>query len=269
MPWDTIVKSERDWLVAPNLRTYETACAEFSWDTARRELDGLPGGAGLNIAHEAVDRHAAGPRADHLALRSIGKVGEVRDYTYAQLRNVTNRFANVLERLGVVKGDRVFVVAGRIPDLYIAAIGTLKNRSLFCPLFSAFGPEPIRARMAIGQARVLVTTESLYRRKVEGIRDSIPSLEHILVVRDGEASGQLPERTQDLHRLMEEANDRFVIGPTDPEDMALLHFTSGTTGTPKGLCMCMRPLSPTMPPAKSPSTCTPATASGAPPTRVG
>ena len=60
--------------------------------------------------------------------------------------------------LGVGKGDRVFALAGRIPELYIAALGTFKNRSLFCPLFSAFGPEPIRARLSIGQAKVLVTT---------------------------------------------------------------------------------------------------------------
>ena len=96
--------------------------------------------------------------------------------------------------LGVGKGDRVFVMAGRIPELYIAALGTLKNRSLFCPLFSAFGPEPIRARMAIGQAKVLVTTETLYRRKVEGIRSSLPSLEHVLVVRDREMPGQCPSK---------------------------------------------------------------------------
>ena len=234
MAWETIVKSERDWAVAPNLRSYETARSEFSWEMARRELEGLPGGAGLNIAHEAVDRHAAGTRRDNLALRWIGKAGGICDYTYAQLRGATNRFANVLEGLGVKKGDRVFVLSGRTPELYIAALGTLKNRSLFCPLFSAFGPEPIRARMAIGQAKVLVTTETLYRRKVEVIRGSLPTLEHVLVVKDSDASGPCPEQTQDLRLLMEKASDQFLIGPTRAEDMALLHFTSGTTGTPKG-----------------------------------
>ena len=233
MPWDTIIKSRREWTVVPNLHDYGQARTAFSWDKARRELDGLPGGGGLNIAHEAVDRHAAHSRRDHLAIRWLGKNGERRDFTYARLRELTNRFANVLQELGVVKGDRVFVLAGRIPELYIAALGTLKNRSVFCPLFSAFGPEPIRARMAIGQARVLVTTESLYRRKAEGIRAALPDLTHVILVGDDCKPTEVPG-THDYHRLMEKASDRFEIAATDPEDAALLHFTSGTTGTPKG-----------------------------------
>ncbi len=233
MSWPPIVKRRGQWTVKPNLDDYEEARATYSWDRARADLEGLPGGRGLNIAHEAVDRHAAGPRGDHLALRWLGKSGEVRDYTYAQLRALTNRFANVLTTLGVRPGDRVYVLAGRIPELYVAALGTLKNRSVFCPLFSAFGPEPIRARLAIGQGRVLVTTASLYRRKVEGLRPSLPDLEHVLVIDEAAARGA-PSGARDYHALMAGAGEEFAIGATDAEDPALLHFTSGTTGTPKG-----------------------------------
>ena len=229
----TVSKSGAKWAVVPNLRDYAEVRAAFSWDQARRELDGLPGGQGLNIAHEAVDRHAAGPLADHLALRWLGKYGAVQDFTYTRLRSLTNRFANVLRALGAGPRDRVYVLAGRIPELYVVALGTLKNRSVFCPLFSAFGPEPVRARLAIGGARVLVTTESLYRRKVAGLRSSLPDLEHVLLVGDDRRPTGVPG-TQDYHALMAGAGDDFAIGPTDPEDVALLHFTSGTTGTPKG-----------------------------------
>lgn len=233
MPWATIRKAERDRKVDPNLSDYAQDRATFSWDEARRALDGLPGGRGLNIAHEAIDRHATGPRRDHIALRWLGKDGTVQEYTYGRLRALTNRFANTLRGLGIGKGDRVYVLAGRIPELYIAALGTLKNRSVFCPLFSAFGPEPIRARLAIGQARALVTTPLLYQRKVTALRAALPDLQHVLLVGDGRTPTTVAG-TLDYHRLTEQASEEFAIEPTDPEDRALLHFTSGTTGTPKG-----------------------------------
>ena len=228
-----IVKPRGDWNVVPNLLDYDSARASFSWEDSRRELDGLPGGRGLNLAHEAVDRHAHGPRASHVALRWLGKNGMIRDFTYAQLGALTNRFANVLQGLGVGKGERVFALAGRIPELYLAALGTLKNRSVFCPLFSAFGPEPIHSRLSKGQAKVLVTTEELYRRKVEALRPSLPHLEHVLLA-GSEGGTTLPAGTQDLRSLMADADARFQILETAPEDAALLHFTSGTTGKPKG-----------------------------------
>lgn len=233
MPWLPIIKSRRDWDVVPNLHDYATVRAKFSWERAREELAGLPNAEGVNIGYEAVGRHAAGPLASHRALRWLGKDGRVDDYSYARLHDLSDRFANVLQTLGVAKGERVFVLAGRVPELYVTALGTFKHRAVFCPLFSAFGPEPIRARLAIGEATVLVTTESLYQRKVASIRQHLPHLNHILLV-DGEGGASPPPGTQRFHRLMEQAPPTYRIQPTDPEDVALLHFTSGTTGTPKG-----------------------------------
>lgn len=151
MLWAPIHKRPDSWEVRPNLLDYDEACARFSWDAVRRELDGLPGGRGLNIAHEAVDRHAAGPLADALALRWLGSEGEIRDFTYADLKRLTSRFANVLKGLGHRRGDVVCVLAGRVPELYIAALGTLKSAGVFCPLFSAFGPEPVFQRLSRGR----------------------------------------------------------------------------------------------------------------------
>jgi acetyl-CoA synthetase len=233
MGWATIRKPRGGWRVRPNLLDYERERAGFTWDAVRTELDGLPGGAGLNISHEAVDRHAAGPRRDRVALRWLGRRGESADFTFEDLRALTSRFANVLGDLGIGPGDRVFVLSGRIPELYVSALGTLKRGSVFCPLFSAFGPEPIRQRLQMGQGRVLVTTEALYTRKVASIRDSLPDLRHVLLVgREGEVTQT--KDTLDFHKLLADSDDSFTIAPTDPEQMALLHFTSGTTGTPKG-----------------------------------
>jgi acetyl-CoA synthetase len=228
--YETIRKPHGGWTVPPNLVDYDASRTRFSWNEARGWLDGLPGGAGLNIAHEAVDRHAAGALRDRVAIRWLGKDGASRDVTFGDLRKQTNRFANVLKSLGVGKGDRVYALMGRIPELYVAALGTLKNRSVFCPLFSAFGPEPIRARMTIGQAKVLVTTRLLYERKVAAMRSQLTDLEHVLIVDGADGVGE----TDDYATLMTAASPEYEIQPTDPEDMALLHFTSGTTGTPKG-----------------------------------
>lgn len=219
--------------VEPNLKNYDEARASFDWEQARAQLDGLPGGRGLNIAYEAVDRHADGKLADKVAIRWLSADGQSQDFSYARLKELTNRFANVLQGLGVGHGERVFVLSSRVPELYIAMLGTLKNRSVFSPLFSAFGPEPIRQRVESGDGKVLVTTPSLYRDKVASIREQLPKLEHVLLI---DAGGESPDidGTHDLSSLLERASPEFEIGPTDPQDMALLHFTSGTTGKPKG-----------------------------------
>ena len=230
--WPTIRKPQT-WITPPNLGDYDAVCESFTWEAAMRELDGLPDGKGLNIAYEAVDRHAAGPLADHLAIRWLGRDDTVRDFTYADLRGQTNRFGNVLRSLGIGKADRVFTLLGRVPELYLTALGTLKNGSVFCPLFSAFGPEPVAQRINRGEGKVLVTTPLLYRRKVAPIRQSLTSLEHVLLVGDSNAAQPIPG-TISFDNLMANASDQFQIPPTDPEDMALLHFTSGTTGMPKG-----------------------------------
>ena len=198
---------------------------------AQKELDGLPGG-GLNIAHEAVDRHANGARAEGIALRWRGRKGERRDITYAELRDETNRFANVLSGLDVEPGETVFLMMGRIPELYVAALGALKHRNVVSPLFAAFGPEPALQRMTIGDARVLVTTPSLYRRRILPIRERVPGLRHAILVGD---DPEMPVGdSRSYTDVMASADSSFAIPFTSPEDTALLHFTSGTTGTPKG-----------------------------------
>ena len=199
----------------------------FTWEQARELLDGLPGG-GLNIGYEAVDRHVVAGHGNDTAIRWIGKDHRL-DLTYGRLADMTSRFANVLIDHGCEPGDSVFALMGRVPELYVTAIGTLKAGMVFTPLFSAFGPEPIRTRMEIGSARVLVTTEALYRRKIAPWRDQIPSLRLVLVVGEG-----APEDCVALGPAMEAADSVFTVAHTQPETPALIHFTSGTTGKPKG-----------------------------------
>jgi acetyl-CoA synthetase len=227
-----IPKTAHDLRLAPNLVNYDATCRDYSWAEARQAMDGLPGGA-LNIAHEAVDRHASGPLRDRTALRFVARDAAALDISFAELARLTSRFADALSRLGVGKGDRLFILAGRIPELYVAVLGSLKCGVVVTPLFSAFGPEPIATRVNLGEGKVLVTTDTLYRRKVKAWRERMPSLRHVLLVSD-EGSPTSEPGTLDLASLMAEASDQFAAVPTAPDDMSLLHFTSGTTGTPKG-----------------------------------
>ena len=229
MAWELIRKRPADYAGA-NLTDYDKYAKTFSWTQARALLDGLPGG-GLNIAYEAIDRHVKGGQGDKLALRWIRRDDSIRDFSYADLGAAANRFASVLTQRGIAKGDRVFSLLGRVPELYIAALGTLKNGSVFSPLFSAFGPEPIKSRMTIGEASALLTTEAFYRRKVEPWRKEFASLKHVFLI---ECSASLPPDTIDLTAALAQAPETFETVATMPEDMALLHFTSGTTGKPKG-----------------------------------
>ena len=225
---DPIISKDPTIRSAANMPNYSVTHESFSWDTAQAMLDGLPDGH-LNIAHEAIDRHVVAGHGAQIAMRWIAKSGARTDFTYAELSRLTNQFANVLHAHQFKKGDKVYALLGRVPELYIAALGTLKAGCVFCPLFSAFGPEPIQARMEIGGANALLTSTRLYDRKVAGIRATLPELHEVFTV-DGATRG-----TTDLKPLMDTASDEFDIVQTNPEDTALLHFTSGTTGKPKGV----------------------------------
>ena len=217
--------------ITPNLVDYEDTYASFNWDKVRLELSGFSKG-GLNIAYEAVDRHAIGSLSDKIALRWLGENGKIKDFTFKTLKTETNRFANVLHNLGVGQEEVVSSLLGRIPELYITALGTLKNGSVYCPLFSIYGPEPIYQRLSKGKIKVLVTTKELFEKKVKSLLDRLKDLEFILLT---DIRKDQDHYIKSLPRLLDEAEDEFQIVETDPEDRALLHFTSGTTGMPKGV----------------------------------
>jgi acetyl-CoA synthetase len=216
----------------PNMRDYGEERRRFDWSRVRESLAD-PARPGLNIAEVALDRQVAAGFGEHRALRFIGRDGSGTDFTYRQLMESANRFANALLALGLSRGDRVFGLLGRSPALVIAALGAMKAGLTFCPLFSAFGPEPIRTRLELGEAAALVTTDLFYARKVAGLRDELPALRHVLIVRTG--AGDLPEGTLDFAELMARVSEEFTSVATADEDIALLHFTSGTTGRPKGV----------------------------------
>jgi acetyl-CoA synthetase len=208
---------------AINLPDFDQCYQQFNWPKTTPQL---------NIAYHAVDSHLNTPNEYKVALRWLGKQNQCVDFNYRDLAKQTSRFASVLHTLGFEQGSRVFSLAGRLPLLYIAALGTLKAGFVFTPLFSAFGPQPIRSRMEIGEANVLITTMNLYRKKISKWWHELPHLKAILLI-DG--SGELDQGCYALTELMALGDENFSCVLTSPEDMALLHFTSGTTGKPKGV----------------------------------
>ena len=197
------------------------------WQEARRDLAGFAGNTGLNISHEACDCHVLRGEGERTAIRWLGSGGEERNISYRELRGASNRFANALRRLGVARGDRVFTLLGRVPELHVAALGTWKCGAVFCPLFSAFGPEPVKARMQIAKPSVVITTSRHYIRKIKPIRDELPFLKHVILTDGGEGGVAFTS-------LVGAEGEEFSTEVMLPEDLAILHFTSGTTGKPKG-----------------------------------
>ena len=221
-------------ILESNLGNYERAKKEFNWDSHWKELLGESLSDFVNLAELSVDRPVRMGLKDHLALRHLNKQGEVRDYGYGELKEVSEAVAAGLQSLGLYQKDTVFCLLGRVPELYFTALGALKAGMVFSPLFSSFGPIPIRTRLNIGSARALVTTRALYQKGVESIRHEVPSLQTVILV------DATPEQAKAIHciswsEVISQKKNSFSPVKTKLSDPALLHFTSGTTGRPKGV----------------------------------
>lgn len=233
MNYEPIRKSDiSEEAVKPNLFDYKKFRDEFKWEDIHKELDWLEDG-GLNIAHEALDRHIKTSLKDKIALFWESKDGVSEEYTFYDLYRLTNRFANVLKGLGVEKGDKVFTYMDRTPDLYVCLLGALKTGAVIGPLFSAFGPDAVKDRLQDSKAKVLVTNPRLVKT-VHEILDDLPDLKKIIIVNKNKSPYDLKDREVGYEGLMDEAPDEFEIVKTSIDDYAIIHYTSGTTGKPKG-----------------------------------
>ncbi len=232
MDYSRIKKAPLDQqTVEPNLKNYNNIYDTFEWDQIAKDLDCLDSNH-INIAHVAIDAHVNNGKGDKKAMIWESKKGEVETYTYSDLERLSNQFANVLVKdLGINKGDRVFFFLERIPEIYISILGTLKAGAVIGPLFSAFGPDAVKDRMVDSGAKLLVTSP-LLKKKINEIFNDLPALENIILVNRGKQDGDPGNLSYE--ELMAEASETFDVVKTQKEDYAIMHYTSGTTGKPKG-----------------------------------
>lgn len=211
----------------PNMRSYEEERSNFSWEEMEKQFSWYETGK-VNMAYECIDRHTLTERKDKVALYySDDKRDE--QYTFEDMRKQTNRFGNVLRKLGLVKGDRLFIFMPRSPELYFALLGAVKRGVIVGPLFEAFMETAVRDRLEDSEAAAIITTPSLLARVP--VQD-LPALKHVILV--GEDL-QLSEGQVDFNHEMKAASEDLEIEWVDREDGLILHYTSGSTGKPKGV----------------------------------
>lgn len=210
-----------------NLKDYDTFRKNFSWDNVKTNFSWHDTGK-VNIAYEALDRHANDPnKKDKLAL-VYGTPDREESYTYSEMSMLSNKFANILKKYGVQKGDNVFLFSPKTPDYYTAFFGVLKTGAVAGPLSAAFMEQAVRDRLVDSEASVLVTTAELLPRVPY---EDLPALKKIIVI--GETPNE--EIFANYEEELAEASRDFSMEWVDLEDGMVLHYTSGSTGKPKGV----------------------------------
>ncbi len=213
-----------------NIGSYEERYKSFQWNMVQDEL-GFGNDGMYNIGYFCSDRICEKGLGKKLALLWEGFNGEVRHYTYDDLRGYSNSFALRLDEIGLKPGDRICLFMDRIPELYISFIGVLKMGGIVQPLFSAFGEDALLMRLDDAKTKAILTTRK-HLGKIRRIRSSLPDLSHVIVV----DAGNKPLEKGEIAFSMESEPriERYDVQKVGPETPSVLHYTSGTTGKPKG-----------------------------------
>jgi len=223
---------------------YESVYRNFTWNKFCDELFDWDWQKKFNICYAAVDRNA--DDSGRVAIYHVLQDLNINEITFEQLRDHTNKFANALRSIGLEKGDRVARLLPRIPETYISFFGTWKCGMVDVPLYTAFGPDAIAYRLKDSGAKVLITDRENLQR-LSSISDVLSKLTIVVV---GGTENQNQNGHIGFSKLMRDASDSEIQFDTTMDDPALLVYTSGTTGPPKGTTILQKGIISVLPYAK-------------------
>jgi len=215
-----------------NIGSYEERLKNSSWELSKKEL-GYKDGDVINIAWYCTDRICEMGKANKTALIWEGLGGHEKKYTFNEIRLASNTIGTYLKSLDIKPEDRVCLFMDKIPELYLGFLGVLKIGAIAQPLFSAFGDESLFVRLDNAGTKAVITQKK-HATKLQKIIDRLPNLKHIIIV---DHDPTKPLRPREVAFSLEAAKpvDKFDTYPTKAESPSLLHYTSGTTGQPKGV----------------------------------
>ena len=215
-----------------HIGSYDERIKNFSWSISEKELDYQAGG-NINIGWYCSDRICQQGKAQKTALIWEGLGGVEKRYTFNDIRLASNTIGTFLKKLGIGPQDRVCLFMDKIPELYLGFLGVLKIGAIAQPLFSAFGDESLFVRMDNAETSAIITQRK-HVGKVRKIVDQMPYLKHIIIV-DHDGVKSLKEREVPFSLENETPVEEMEVYPTKAESPSVLHYTSGTTGQPKGV----------------------------------
>lgn len=215
-----------------NIGSYDDRIKDFSWSIAEEEL-GYKAGEVINIGWYCSDRICNQGKGDKIALHHQGLAGKERSYTFNDIRLAGNTIGTFLRDLGINAEDRVCLFMDRIPELYLSFLGVLKIGGIVQPLFSAFGDESLFVRLDNAGTKAIITQKK-HLKKLRKIVDTLPSLEHIIILDYGK---DRECQAKEVGFILDDAEpvEKMEIHPTKADSPSVLHYTSGTTGQPKGV----------------------------------